>query len=79
MMTKRSPGYSFPPDGGFFIGKLMKTVFSMHELLANKKGASVERCGMLENYETLLYSKARENASPAGERFSYGYCVGKVE
>lgn len=34
---------------------------------------------MLENYETLLYSKAWENASPAGERFSYGYCVGKVE
>jgi len=40
---------------------------------------SVDRCGMLKHYETLLYNKAQENANPAGERFPYGYCVGRVE
>lgn len=64
-----------------YSGQLKQTVFPMDELLAdkNKRGASADRCGMLEDHDTLLQSKARENANPAGERTPYGYCVGKVE
>ncbi|MCY4228381.1 MAG: hypothetical protein OXF20_11990 [Gammaproteobacteria bacterium] len=62
-------------------GQLKQTVFPMDELLANKnkRGVSVDRCGMLKDYETLLHSKAHENANPEGGRHPYGYCLGKVK
>ncbi len=70
----------FPQMVDSFNGQLRQTVFPMDELLAikNKRGASVDRCAMLKNYETLLRIKAHENANPEGDRHPYGYCLGKV-
>jgi len=61
-------------------GRLSSAVFPTEELLAlrDKKGASVDRCGLLEDSERLLRQKAEEMTNPTAGRNPWGYCIGEV-
>ncbi|MCY4302852.1 MAG: hypothetical protein OXC68_14115, partial [Aestuariivita sp.] len=49
------------------------------ERTKNKKGASVDRCRLLEDPKTLLRQKAEEMANPDANRIPWGYCIGKAK
>ncbi|MCY4152157.1 MAG: hypothetical protein OXE94_07980 [Aestuariivita sp.] len=61
-------------------GQLSSAAFPTEELLAvkGKTGASVDRCGLLEDPKRLLCQKVEEGANPAVGRNPWGYCTGEV-
>lgn len=61
-------------------GILTPSAFPMDELLAKqgKSGASVDRCKLLPNPDTLLREKSQGISNPAGGRNPYGFSVAEA-